>query len=86
MNQQEMDLLRRLTPEEEYTAGQSLYRAGGVHPLEEENGMLRYVVDDNPRRVVRVGTGGKLSGRCSCDFFGNVHGGFGFLFYVVGVL
>ena len=68
-----MDLLRRLTPEEEYTAGQSLYRAGGVHPLEEENGMLRYVVDDNPRRVVRVGTGGKLSGRCSCDFFGNVH-------------
>ena len=68
-----MDLLRRLTPEEEYIAGQSLYRAGGVHPLEEENGMLRYVIDDNPRRVVRVGAGGKLSGRCSCDFFGNVH-------------
>ena len=66
-------MLRRITPEEEYTAGQSLYRAGGVHPMEEENGMLRYVVDDNPRRVVRVGTSGKLSGRCSCDFFGNVH-------------
>ena len=66
-------MLRRITPDEEYTAGQSLYRAGGVHPMEEENGMLRYVVDDNPRRVVRVGTSGKLSGRCSCDFFGNVH-------------
>ena len=66
-------MLRRITPEEEYLAGQSLYRAGGVHPMEEESGMLRYVVDDNPRRVVRVGTSGKLSGRCSCDFFGNVH-------------
>ena len=66
-------MLRRITPEEEYAAGQSLYRAGGVHPLEEEAGLLRYVVDDNPRRVVRVGAGGRLSGRCSCDFFGNVH-------------
>ena len=35
--------------------------------------MLRYVVDGDPRRVVRVGAGSKLSGRCSCDFFGNVH-------------
>ena len=35
--------------------------------------MLRYVVDGDPRRVVRVGAGTKLSGRCSCDFFGNVH-------------
>lgn len=68
-----MQMLRRITPEEEYAAGQSLYRAGGVHPLEEEAGLLRYVVDDNPRRVVRVGAGGRLSGRCSCDFFGNVH-------------
>ena len=69
----EMEMLRRVTPEEEYTAGLALYRAGGVHAIDEENGMLRYVVDDNPRRVVRVGAGGKLSGRCSCDFFGNVH-------------
>ncbi len=68
-----MQTLRRITPEEEYTAGLALYRAGGVHALEEEGGMLRYVVDDNPRRVVRVAAGAKLSGRCSCDFFGNVH-------------
>ncbi|MBQ4609813.1 MAG: SWIM zinc finger family protein, partial [Clostridia bacterium] len=70
---EEMEALRRITPEEEYTAGLALYRAGGVHPLEEDGGMLRYVVDGDPRRVVRVGTGGKLSGRCSCDFFVNVH-------------
>ena len=68
-----MQMLRRITPQEEYTASLTLYRAGGVHALEEENGMLRYVVDDNPRRVVRVAAGTKLSGRCSCDFFGNVH-------------
>ena len=68
-----LEMIRRITPEEEYTAGLALYRAGGVHPLDEENGMLRYVVDDNPRRVVRVGALSKLSGRCSCDFFGNVH-------------
>ena len=66
-------MLRRITPEEEYTAGQQIYRQGGVQALEEENGMLRYVVDGDPRRVVRVGAGSKLSGRCSCDFFGNVH-------------
>ena len=66
-------MLRRITPEEEYTAGLQIYRQGGVHPLEEEGGMLRYVVDGDPRRVVRVGTLSKLSGRCSCDFFGNVH-------------
>ena len=68
-----MEMLRRITPQEEYTAALALYRAGGVHALEEEGGMLRYVVDDNPRRVVRVAAGAKLSGRCSCDFFGNVH-------------
>ena len=68
-----MELLRRITPEEEYSAALALYRAGGVHPMEEENGMLRYVVDGDPRRVVRVSAGSKLSGRCSCDFFGNVH-------------
>ena len=68
-----MEMLRRITPQEEYSAGLALYRAGGVHALEEEAGMLRYVVDDNPRRVVRVAAGTKLSGRCSCDFFGNVH-------------
>ena len=68
-----LDMLRRITPQEEYTAGQQIFRQGGVHALEEENGMLRYVVDGDPRRVVRVGTGSKLSGRCSCDFFGNVH-------------
>ena len=70
---QEMEMLRRITPDEEYQAGQALYRAGGVHAIEEEGGMLRYVVDGDPRRVVRVGAGAKLSGRCSCDFFGNVH-------------
>ena len=68
-----LEMLRRITPDEEYNAALALYRAGGVHPLEEENGMLRYVVDGDPRRVVRVGTLSKLSGRCSCDFFGNVH-------------
>ena len=73
MAEEMMEMLRRITPQEEYTAGLALYRAGGVHPLEEEGGMLRYVVDDNPRRVVRVAAGAKLSGRCSCDFFGNVH-------------
>lgn len=44
-----------------------------MHPLEEENGFLRYAVDGDPRRIVRVGATNKLSGRCSCDFFGNVH-------------
>ncbi|MBR5301932.1 MAG: SNF2 helicase associated domain-containing protein, partial [Clostridia bacterium] len=73
MTEEMMEMLRRITPQEEYTAGLALYRAGGVHALEEEGGMLRYVVDDNPRRVVRVAAGAKLSGRCSCDFFGNVH-------------
>ncbi|MBQ7886981.1 MAG: SNF2 helicase associated domain-containing protein [Clostridia bacterium] len=73
MTEEMLETLRRITPQEEYTAGLALYRAGGVHALEEENGMLRYVVDDNPRRVVRVAAGAKLSGRCSCDFFGNVH-------------
>ena len=68
-----MELIRRMTPEGEYTAALALYRAGGVHALEEEGGMLRYVVDGEPRRVVRVGAGGRLTGRCSCDFFGNVH-------------
>ena len=73
MTEEMLEMLRRITPQEEYTAGLALYRAGGVHAMEEENGMLRYVVDDNPRRVVRVAAGAKLSGRCSCDFFGNVH-------------
>ena len=70
---EELEMLRRITPEEEYQAGLAIYRQGGVHPLEEENAMLRFAVDGDPRRIVRVGTGGKLSGRCSCDFFGNVH-------------
>ena len=30
-----METLRRITPEEEYAAGLALYRAGGVHPMEE---------------------------------------------------
>ena len=68
-----MEIIRRMTPEEEFSAGLALYRAGGVHPLEEENGMLRYAVDGEPRRIVRVGTTGRMAGRCSCDFFGNVH-------------
>ena len=70
---EELDLLRRITPQEEYQAGQAIYQSGGVHPIEEENGMLRYAVDGDPRRVVRVGSGAKLSGRCTCDFFCNVH-------------
>ena len=70
---QELDLIRRITPEEEYTAGLAIYRAGGVRLQDEEAGMLRYVVDGDPRRLVRVAAAGKLSGRCSCDFFGNVH-------------
>ena len=70
---QEMEMLRRITPQEEYTAALAIYRAGGVRSMDEENGFLRYVVDGNPRRVVRVSAGSRLSGRCSCDFFGNVH-------------
>ena len=66
-------MLRRITPAEEFAAGLALYRAGGVHALEGEAGFLRYAVDGEPRRVVRVSTGGRLGGRCSCDFFGNVH-------------
>ena len=68
-----MDVIRRITPEEEYNAGLTIFRQGGVHPLEEENGFLRYAVDGDPRRIVRVGATNTLSGRCSCDFFGNVH-------------
>ena len=68
-----MEIIRRITPEEEYNAGLTIFRQGGVHPLEEENGFLRYAVDGDPRRIVRVGATNKLSGRCSCDFFGNVH-------------
>jgi len=70
---EELELLRRITPEEEYAAALAIYRSGGVHGLDKENGFLRYAVDGNPRRVVRVGAGSKLSGRCSCDFFGNIH-------------
>ncbi|MGN0995309.1 MAG: SNF2 helicase associated domain-containing protein, partial [Candidatus Ventricola sp.] len=70
---EEMEMLRRITPAEEFAAGLALYRAGGVHALEGEEGFLRYAVDGEPRRVVRVSTGGRLGGRCSCDFFGNVH-------------
>lgn len=68
-----MEIIRRITPEEEYNAGLVIFRQGGVHPLEDENGFLRYAVDGDPRRIVRVGATTKLSGRCSCDFFGNVH-------------
>lgn len=70
---EEMELLRRMTPDEEYQAGLALYRAGGVHPYDEENGMLRYVVDGDPRRVVRVAAAGKMTGRCSCEFFAAEH-------------
>ena len=69
---EEMELLRRVTPEEEYAAGLAIYRAGGVTAIEEEGGMLRYIVGGELRRVVRIGAGAKLSGRCSCDFFCNV--------------
>lgn len=70
---EEMEMLRRITPEEEYQAALATFRAGGVSQMEEANGFLRYAVDGDPRRVVYVGTTGKLTGRCSCDFFGNVH-------------
>ncbi len=70
---EEWELLRRVTPQEEYEAALALYRGGGVHPMEEENGTLRYTVDGDPRRLVRVQTAGRLSGRCSCDFFINIH-------------
>ncbi|MBR5287466.1 MAG: DEAD/DEAH box helicase [Clostridia bacterium] len=70
---EELELLRRITPQEEYAAAQAIYRAGGVRGMDEENGFLRYAVDGSPRRVVRVGASSRLSGRCSCDFFGNVH-------------
>lgn len=64
---EEWELLRRVTPQEEYDAALALYRGGGVHPMEEENGTLRYTVDGDPRRLVRVQTAGRLSGRCACD-------------------
>ena len=48
-------MIRRITPEEEYNAGLVIFRQGGVHPLEDENGFLRYAVDGDPRRIVRVG-------------------------------
>ena len=70
---EEWDLLRRITPEDEYAAALTLYRGGAVHPLEEENGVLRYAVDGEVRRLVRVGASGSLAGRCACDFFINVH-------------
>lgn len=38
-----------------YNAGLVIFRQGGVHPLEDENGFLRYAVDGDPRRIVRVG-------------------------------
>lgn len=50
-----MEIIRRITPEEEYNAGLVIFRQGGVHPLEDENGFLRYAVDGDPRRIVRVG-------------------------------
>ena len=70
---EELALLSRITPQIEYQQALALYRGGGVHPLDEEEGALRYVVDGDPRRVVRLSTGAKLGGRCSCDFFTNVH-------------
>ena len=33
-------MIRRITPEEEYNAGLVIFRQGGVHPLEDENGFL----------------------------------------------
>ena len=44
---EELELLRRITPEEEYTAALAIHRAGGVRGLDEENGFLRYAVDGN---------------------------------------
>ena len=35
-----MEIIRRITPEEEYNAGLVIFRQGGVHPLEDENGFL----------------------------------------------
>ena len=39
MTQEMMQMLQRVTTQEEYTAGLALYRAGGVHALEEEGGI-----------------------------------------------
>lgn len=63
-----MEIIRRITPEEEYNAGLVIFRQGGVHPLEDENGFLRYAVDGDPRRIVRVGATTKLSGAARATF------------------
>ena len=51
----------------------AIYRRGAVRPLEEQRDGLRYVVDGEPRRMVRVGIGQRLSGKCSCETFEGTH-------------
>lgn len=65
----EMEQLKSLTSEEEFDAGLSIYRRGGVKKLDESGDVLRFVVDGDPRRLVRVGIGHRISGRCSCEAF-----------------
>ncbi len=62
-----------MTPQEEFEAGMAIYRRGAVRPLEEQRDGLRYVVDGEPRRMVRVGIGQRLSGKCSCETFEGTH-------------
>ena len=47
-------MIRRITPEEEYTAGLALYRAGGVHPMDEEGGMWQKLTKYCPIKTKRL--------------------------------
>lgn len=69
----ELEQLKRMTPQEEFEAGVAIYRRGAVRPLEERRDDLRYVVDGDPRRTVRVGIGDRLAGKCSCAAFEGTH-------------
>ncbi len=69
----ELEQLKRMTPQDEYEAGMAIYRRGAVRPLEEQRDGLRYVVDGEPRRTVRVGIGQRLAGKCSCETFEGTH-------------
>lgn len=65
----EMEQLKSLSSPEEFEAGLEIYRRDGVRRLDENQEVLRFVVDGDPRRLVRVGVGHRISGRCSCETF-----------------
>lgn len=67
----EMEQLKSLTSEEEFEAGLAIYRKNGVRKMDETGDVMRFVVDGEPRRMVRLGVGHRISGRCSCDTFIN---------------